>query len=84
MPRVVIVMRAFTHSFGLKAGTPSLIASTPVSAVAPEAKARRSRKIPSVWLTRLGSMTGTVCGTWCVMIWKPATRIIRNIDAMNR
>ena len=41
------VMRAFRHSGGLKAGTPSEIASTPVSAAAPELKARRMRRIPS-------------------------------------
>ena len=41
------VVRAFFHSGGLKAGTPSEIASTPVSAVHPEAKARASRKAPA-------------------------------------
>ena len=41
------VMRAFLHSGGLKAGTPSEIASTPVRAAAPELKARRIRKIVS-------------------------------------
>ena len=79
-----MVMRAFTHSSGLNAGTPSLMASTPVSAVAPDANARSSRKMPSVWLTRLGSIAGTVRGTWWVMIWKPATMIIRSMEAMNR
>ncbi len=41
------VIRAFLHSGGLKAGTPSEIASTPVSAAAPELNARRMRKMPS-------------------------------------
>ena len=41
------VIRALRHSGGLKAGTPSEIASTPVSAAAPELKARRMRKIVS-------------------------------------
>jgi len=46
----VSVVRAFRHSGGLKAGTPSLIASTPVSATAPCEKARNSRKRPSTWV----------------------------------
>ena len=37
-------MRAFCASGGLKAGTPSETASTPVSAAQPDAKARRTRK----------------------------------------
>ena len=41
------VIRAFLHSGGLNAGTPSEIASTPVSAAAPELNARRIRKIVS-------------------------------------
>ena len=40
----VRVARAFFHSGGLKAGTPSEIASTPVSAAQPELKARRTTK----------------------------------------
>ena len=45
----VSVVRAFFHSGGLKAGTPSLIASTPVEATAPWLNARRIRKRPSAW-----------------------------------
>ena len=41
------VMRALRHSGGLKAGTPSEIASTPVRAAAPELNARRMRRMPS-------------------------------------
>ena len=41
------VIRAFRHSGGLKAGTPSEIASTPVSAAAPELNARAMRKMLS-------------------------------------
>src|SRR3981081_1075473 len=41
----VRVVRAFFHSGGWKAGTPSEIASTPVSAVQPEANALSSRKM---------------------------------------
>ena len=45
----VSVVRAFFHSGGLNAGTPSLMASTPVSATAPWLKARKIRKRPSAW-----------------------------------
>ena len=38
------VVRAFFHSGGLNAGTPFEIASTPVTAAPPEAKACRIRK----------------------------------------
>ncbi len=40
----VKVVRAFFHSGGLKAGTPSEIASVPVRAAQPWAKARKTRK----------------------------------------
>ena len=46
----VRVVRALRHSGGLKAGTPSEMASTPVSATAPCEKARRMRKSPSAWV----------------------------------
>jgi hypothetical protein len=42
-----IVLAAFFDSGGLKAGTPLAIASTPVSATEPLAKARRMSTIPS-------------------------------------
>ena len=41
------VIRAFRHSGGLNAGTPSEIASTPVRAAAPELNARAMRKMLS-------------------------------------
>jgi hypothetical protein len=47
------VMAAFLASGGLKAGTPFETASTPVIAVHPLAKARRTRKVVSAW-TPLG------------------------------
>ena len=51
--------RAFFASGGLKAGTPSETASTPVSAAQPEAKARRTRKSVS---SCVSAMTGsTAC-----------------------
>ena len=43
----IIVFAALTGSGGLKAGTPFEIASVPVSATAPKAKARRIRKMDS-------------------------------------
>jgi hypothetical protein len=42
-PRESSTLRAFRTSGGLKAWTPSATASIPVSATAPEAKARRTR-----------------------------------------
>ena len=44
----VIVSAAFFDSVGLNAGTPLAIASTPVRATEPPAKAFRSRRMPSV------------------------------------
>lgn len=47
-PMIASVMAAL-RLFGLaKAGTPLLTASTPVSAVQPEAKARRARKTSAI------------------------------------
>ena len=46
-PSQASTTRALCASGGLKAGTPSETASTPVSAAQPEAKARRSRKSPT-------------------------------------
>ena len=43
-PSQTSTVRALRDSGGSKAGTPSDTASTPVSAVQPEAKARRMRK----------------------------------------
>lgn len=45
----VSVVRAFFHSGDLNAGTPSLMASTPVSATAPWLNARRMRNSPRAW-----------------------------------
>jgi hypothetical protein len=78
----VSVVRAFFHSGGWKAGTPSLIASTPVSAVHPEAKALSSRKMLTLW---------TVCSSMGVAAWRfpaphliPITVSMRKIPAMKR
>ena len=47
MPSQVSTTRALWASGGLKAGTPSETASTPVRAAHPEAKARRIRNRPT-------------------------------------
>ena len=51
VPMVTSVRRAFFHSGGLNAGTPSLIASTPVSALLPDANACRMRNSDSAGIT---------------------------------
>jgi len=55
------VVRAFRHSGGLKAGTPFEMASTPVTAAPPDAKACRMRKrliAPAVSATSGGTGSG--------------------------
>src|SRR5205807_3502509 len=47
-PMMVSVRRALRHSGGLNAGTPSLIASTPVSALEPDANACRTIRMDSM------------------------------------
>ena len=47
---IIKVVAAFFDSGGLKAGTPVAIASVPVSATAPEAKARRRTMTPTAWV----------------------------------
>ena len=46
LPIHISVVRAFSHSGGLKAGTPFEIASTPVTAAPPDANACRIRNRP--------------------------------------
>ena len=46
LPIHISVVRAFSHSGGLKAGTPLEIASTPVTAAPPDANACRIRNRP--------------------------------------
>ena len=51
MPAIAMrVVAAFLDSGGLKAGTPVAIASVPVRATAPEAKARRRMRRPTAWV----------------------------------
>ncbi len=54
-PRTASTVRAFLTSGGLKAVTPSATASIPVSATAPEAKARRTRNAVSGTSASAGS-----------------------------
>lgn len=55
----VSVVRAFRHSTGLNAGTALEIASMPVIAVEPEAKARSTSNMPTPWeASRTGGGTG--------------------------
>ncbi len=46
---MIRVLAAFLASGGLKAGTPFAIASTPVRATDPPAKALRRRKTVTIW-----------------------------------
>ena len=65
-----IVFAAFFASGGLNAWTPLAMASTPVRATEPDAKALRSRKIPSASVP-IGSglaWRGSGCA-WPVAMW---------------
>ena len=64
---VVIVLAAFLASGGLNAGTPLAIASTPVSATEPPAKALSSRKTVR---TSVPGWTAWGCGgmAWAVPV----------------
>ncbi len=81
-PITIRVERAFFHSGGLKAGTPLEIASTPVIAAPPEAKACSSRNTLIPFVPR--SSPGSAGGTWwrCpVAAFTMPTRMI-NITAI--
>ena len=67
MAMAVSVVAAFFDSGGLKAGTPLAIASVPVRATEPLAKARSSRKIVSGCGDRsaLPGMTSGGGAPWC-------------------
>src|SRR4029079_2941398 len=72
----VRVVRALRHSGGLNAGTPSDTASTPVSATAPDEKARRTSSRPSAPSAPLvSSATHSGGGVYGGMI--PAARPMR-------
>ena len=75
----VMVLAAFLDSGGLNAGTPLAMASTPVKATDPLAKALRRRK------TVKGSGLGgwkTVC--WCSGVTSPASTRTRPVPIMSR
>ena len=59
---MINVLAAFFDSGGLKAGTPLAIASTPVRATEPPAKALRSRKRVSICVP--GAMAYCGAGRW--------------------
>ncbi len=66
----IIVSPAFFDSGGLKAGTPLAIASVPVRATDPLAKAFRRRKIP-----RPSEPDWTALACWTSTAWPVITRI---------
>ena len=59
------VAAAFLASGGLNAGTPVAMASVPVRATAPEANARRSRKIDTAPAVLAVAATTSGGGSWC-------------------
>ena len=67
----ISVVAAFFDSGGLKAGTPVAIASVPVSATAPDANARSSRKTDSRRPSSPVACTTSGGGRWC----SPSTMI---------
>ena len=58
---ISMVVRAFSHSGGLKAGTPFATASVPVIAEQPSANARMRRSSPKV---SAGTCSGVTPVTW--------------------
>ena len=64
-PITMRVVRAFFHSGGLNAGTPLEMASTPVMAAPPEAKAWRSRNDAEPPPVACERARGRRRGTWC-------------------
>ena len=61
----ISVDRAFFHSGFLNAGTPLEIASTPVMAAPPDAKACSSRKMPDRRRPRRSATWSRGIGAWC-------------------
>jgi len=77
------VLRAFFHSTGRKAGTPLEMASTPVMAAPPEAKAWRMRKSPTelVCTSNAGSLGG-IGWRWPVAWRIRPTTMMTSIERM--
>src|SRR3954469_4783984 len=85
MAIAVIVSAAFFDSGGLKAGTPLAIASTPVNATDPPAKALSSRRTPSVWVPNgTASGSGGTGVTVPVTMWKAPTATMVRASPTNR
>ena len=81
----VSVLAAFFGSGGLKAGTPLAIASTPVSATDPPAKAFRSRNKLSVSVAPGTSASGWAIGwTVPVTMWMSPTPTISRARTTKR
>ncbi len=59
---MAIVVRAFSDSGGLKAGTPLATASVPVSAEHPFAKERMTRRMPRLASGTGDGVTPVTCG----------------------
>ncbi len=81
------VVAALRASGGLNAGTPVAIASVPVSATAPEANARRSRKTDTAPAVLAVASTTSGGGGWTsprTMIRYDPMAIIANALNMNR
>ena len=83
---VSIVLAAFFASGGLKAGTPLAIASTPVRATDPAAKARRTRMIPRAWVPNgtSSSAGGALTGPWPEAIRAIPKPIISRVMPTNK
>ena len=84
LPIHISVVRALRHSGGLKAGTPFEIASTPVTAAPPEAKACRIRNRP---IAPVVSATSGGMGSGCRSPISPLTIPMprsRNIMTMKK
>ena len=65
-------LAAFLGAGGRNAGTPSVTASTPVSAVQPEEKARRIRNAVIAWPASFQLSGG---GSGGCRVWPSATRV---------
>ena len=83
IPITVSVVRALRQPGGLNAGTPSLIASTPVSAVQPDAKALRMSSIPTPSMAWPSGAVWTGSVVWVASRMNP-TMSITKMPKMNR
>ncbi len=85
MAIAVIVLAAFFASGGLKAGTPLAMASTPVSATDPPAKALSRSRMPMVSVPNgTASDSGGTGTTVPVRMWKTPSATIARARTTNR